>query len=380
MPLRPPAPSAHPRRRVQLVLLAVLLPWTLVATTGLAETVSPDEPPVEDATQSLVVGTKVAPPFVMKTDDGGWTGLSIELWQAVAEDLGLAWELRELPSVDALLAGVEDGSLDLAVAALTISPEREARIDFSHPFYISGLDIAVPVETEQGFFAALRGLMSIRFLQVLSSLSLVLLLAGALLWLAERKRNEQFAGGTAQGLGAAFWWSAVTMTTVGYGDKAPVTFLGRLVALVWMFASVIMISGFTAAIASSLTVQQLEQGVQGPEDLPHFRVGTVAQTSSSDQLDAEGIGYRTYAAAGDALQALVRGELDALVYDAPILRHQIREGFAGRARVLGRTFHRQDYGIALEAGDPLREPLNQALLERLCSPWWPERVHHYLGD
>ena len=40
---------------------------------------------------------------------------------------------------------------------------------------------------------------------------------------------------------SAFWWAAVTMTTVGYGDKTPVTTGGRIVGLVWMFTSVIVI-------------------------------------------------------------------------------------------------------------------------------------------
>ena len=73
---------------------------------------------------------------------------------------------------------------------------------------------------------------------------------GVVMWLGERRRNQaQFGGTAAHGIGAGLWWSAVTMTTVGYGDKAPVTILGRLLGLVWMFAAIIIISSFTAAIA-----------------------------------------------------------------------------------------------------------------------------------
>jgi voltage-gated potassium channel Kch len=64
----------------------------------------------------------------------------------------------------------------------------------------------------------------------------LLTVTGALIWLAERRHNEeQFRRDPAAGIGNGIWWSAVTMTTVGYGDKAPVTLAGRVIALVWMF-------------------------------------------------------------------------------------------------------------------------------------------------
>jgi len=76
------------------------------------------------ASQPLIVGTKGAPPFSMKTSDGQWTGLSIDLWRQIAADLNFRFEFREL-ALKQLLDGVTDGSPDAAVAALTITPERE---------------------------------------------------------------------------------------------------------------------------------------------------------------------------------------------------------------------------------------------------------------
>jgi ABC-type amino acid transport substrate-binding protein len=76
------------------------------------------------ASQPLIVGTKEAPPFSMKTSDGQWTGLSIDLWRQIAADLNFRFEFREL-ALKQLLDGVTDGSLDAAVAAFTITPERE---------------------------------------------------------------------------------------------------------------------------------------------------------------------------------------------------------------------------------------------------------------
>ena len=114
------------------------------------------------------------------------------------------------------------------------------------------------------------------------ALGLVLLIVGVLIWLFERRRNpEQFGGSVSEGIGNGFWWSAVTMTTVGYGDKAPVSTAGRALGLVWMFVSIITISGFTAAIASSVTVNKLQTRINGVADLPRVNVGSVANTSGA---------------------------------------------------------------------------------------------------
>lgn len=336
--------------------------------------------PLTAAAEPLVVGVKHAPPFAMKGPGGTWSGLSIELWREVAEDLRVPYELREA-ELQELLAGLEDGSFDVVAAALTVTSEREARVDFSHPFHTSGLGIAVASGGGAGWRAFLRGLLSFELLQVLAVLFCILFAAGALLWLFERRRNpEQFGGGRGSGLGHAFWWSAVTMTTVGYGDKAPITFGGRIVAILWMFSGVILISTFTAAITSSLTLARLETAVRGPEDLPGVRVGTVPGSTSAAYLDRRGIEGSPFPTVERALDALAGGEVDAVVYDAPILYHLVREGHEGRLRVLPQTFQRQDYAFGLPDGSALREPLNRALLGRLSGPSWRRLEERYLGN
>ena len=66
---------------------------------------------------------------------------------------------------------------------------------------------------------------------------------------------------------------------------------GRLVALFWMFTSLVIISGFTASIASSLTLGALDGPVQNPDDLRRVRVATVSGSSSVDWLAKQGVAY-----------------------------------------------------------------------------------------
>lgn len=333
----------------------------------------------ESTADKLVIGTKETPPFAMKSSDGHWHGLSIDLWRQIAEDLAVPYEFEER-DISGLLQGVEDGSLDAAVAALTITSEREEKLDFTHPFHTSGLGIAVQTDDRGGWFRAVERIFSPAFFKVVGALSLVLLIFGGLLWLFERKKNpEQFGGSPLQGIGAGFWWSAVTMTTVGYGDKAPTTLGGRLVAMVWMFAAIIIISSFTAAFTSILTLSSLESRIRGPEDLGKVRVASVPASTSAAYLEANRIYFSSYPNPKAAMEALEAREVDAVVYDAPILRYLCGEVAGGTLLVLPSVFDRQDYGIALPTGSALREPLNRALLERVTSSWWNDTLNRYLG-
>jgi ABC-type amino acid transport substrate-binding protein len=328
------------------------------------------------------VGTKSTPPFAIQRDDGTWTGLSVELWRAIARDLGVEFEFVER-DLDGLLDGLAGGDLDVVAAALTATAERERTIDFSHPYYSSGLGIAVAARRGGGgpVRDLLRAVFSAAFLEAVFALAAVLLLAGVLVWLFERRGNpEQFGGGTARGLGSAFWWSAVTMTTVGYGDKAPATVGGRIVALVWMFASVIIISGFTATIASSLTVERLEVGIESPRDLPGRVVATVASSTSESFLQTIGARTLPTATVAEAVEAVLDGRADAVVHDAPLLRYLAVTEHVGRLAVISGSFSRQDYGFGLPSGHPLRERINRSLLARIRSAEWNEWVQRFLGE
>lgn len=329
------------------------------------------------ADEPLVVATKEAAPFSFRLDGGPWQGISIDLWSAIAEELGLEFRFVEAPLQD-LITGLEDGRFDASVAALTVTADRERRVDFTHSFHPSGLGIAVPVDGSGSF---LRGLFSLGFFQAVGTLVLILFLGGAVLWWLERKKNpEQFGGSAVRGLGSAFWWSAVTMTTVGYGDKAPVTGIGRFIAVVWMFAGVITISGLTAAIASALTVSRLQHSISGPDDLPAAgSIATVTGSTGEAYLREERLPYVDFETAAGALGALTDGRAGAAVYDAPILRYLAHEQFEGRVAVLPGTFQRQDYAIALPLESPLRKSINRALLERISDASWNDTLYRYLG-
>jgi ABC-type amino acid transport substrate-binding protein len=170
------------------------------------------------------------------------------------------------------------------------------------------------------------------------------------------------------------------MTTVGDGDKTPLTKFGRAFGVVWMFTALIIVASFIAAFSSILTLQNIASNVQGLNDLNHMRVATVPGSTSESFLHKHDITTTAFPTVKDSLAAVVRGDVDALVYDAPLLRYFTKIEFEGLIEVSPATFERQDYGFALPENSQLREPINRILLRVVRSEQWGEQLKHYLGE
>ena len=367
----------HPVRRH---LVAVFFSVSVMSVCSAQP--APVEPSasVEPSAKPLIVGTKIAPPFSMQDETGAWTGLSIDLWQAITAKLQRPSAFRAFKTADDVIEAAAQGTIDAGVAATSITGEREKIVDFSHPFYNSGLAIAVSSRNASGLMDILKALISPAFLTTVGALLGLLLITGAIMWFVERKRNwDQFEQDPAAGIGDGFWWAAVTMTTVGYGDKAPVTFLGRFIAVIWMFAALILTAVFTAQLASSLTVNKISGPVTGLKDLPGARVGVVNKASSNAYFKRRYIQTIAMDDVAQGLQALDEGTIDAFVHDEPILKFQILKGYQGRLNILPIVFDVQDYGIVLPPNSPDREAINQALLDVTASPTWRTSREKYFG-
>jgi polar amino acid transport system substrate-binding protein len=358
-----------PRSRILSLIFACLV---LASFPAVAAQVSGD--------RELIIATKEAAPFAMKAPDGSWTGISIDLWRQIGERLRLRYRFVEEATVPGLLEGTAEGRYDAAVAALTITAERERVVDFSQPFYLSGLGIAVPSATPSAWRLIAQTVVSFGFVQ--SVLALVGLAAGVglLIWLLERRHNEDFGGGAMKGLFTSVWWSAEAMSQASTGFIAPQTLPGRLLAILWMTASVIAIAIFTASVTSTLTTRKLQGLVSGVSDLANARVGVVGASATPAFLDERRIRYQTFATPQDGLNALKAGALDAFVYDGPLLTWIVRQQFASSAVMLEISFDKQMYGIALRLGSPLRKPVDVALLDTIQGKWWRQTLFRHLGE
>ncbi|NJR46248.1 MAG: transporter substrate-binding domain-containing protein [Hyellaceae cyanobacterium CSU_1_1] len=329
----------------------------------------------------LRVGTKPFAPFAF-VQDGEYIGFSIELWEEIAEELELEYELYGEKTVTDLLESVSSGNTDIAIAGITITSEREKTVDFSHSFFESGLQILVPIHSEPSPVNTFLWLIfSPILLKTMGVLLIVISISAHLIWFFERKNNpEMFPQEYFKGIWEACWWSVVTVVTVGYGDKAPIGIPGRIVATIWMFTGVLLVSYFTASVSSALTVQQLESSVQGLEDLNGKRVATVKGSTAAEYLANRPMKKVEYEFIEDAFQSLEESKVDAVVYDAPVLQNYAARDGVGKAKVVGSTFERQSYGIALKTNSPYREEINQAILSIVESGAYDEIYKKWFGE
>jgi polar amino acid transport system substrate-binding protein len=88
---------------------------------------------------------------------------------------------------------------------------------------------------------------------------------------------------------------------------------------------------------------------------------------------------RSYPFIIQACKALLRGEIEAVVYNKAILDYMIKDYGWRELAVLPHTLLVEDYAIVLPTGSELREPMNRALLQALCSPAWKTAPQRYIN-
>ena len=115
------------------ILLFAVLALALCATAASAK--------------KLVVATDTNfPPFEFKDPETGkHTGFDVELWDAIAKEIGAEYDLQPM-DFNGIIPGLQSGQVDVGIAGITIKPERAEVVDFSDPYYNAGLLILVKAD------------------------------------------------------------------------------------------------------------------------------------------------------------------------------------------------------------------------------------------
>lgn len=325
--------------------------------------------PTISQAEKLQAVTRNVEPFSFEKD-GRRVGYSVELWDALAREIGVEYEMKTVESAKDMITALESKTADVAVGALSITSKREEVCDFTQPFYDSGLQILIAGESSSsmaGAWQLVSNLFNLKLVGVFLLLIFAMLIISHLVWLYEHKVNgDMWPESYRHGLWESFWWTICTLLVGGADNKGPVGIGGRIVAIFWMLLSIVLVSFLTASFTTTMTVNSLKGDINGPGDLPNHSVATIGGSTSEAWLKGKSldgsIRISTFNNISECVSALRQGKVQAVVFDAPILSYTIQQTGDSNLRLVGPVFEKQNYGFAVQQDSLLRERLNRSLL------------------
>lgn len=315
----------------------------------------------QDTPRPIRIAVKEFPPFVFKDS----RGFCIDMAKSICERNGLKPEFVYYKTVQQVLRAVETGECDINFSGITITADREKKVDFSQPFFDSGLIVAVKENPDSRVFDFAQKILRVIGFSLLIFLIGLTVVAHAI-WFLEKSDTDprSFPTDYKKGIMDAYWWAVVTMTTVGYGDKCPKKVIGRIIASVWMIIGIIWFAAFTATLTSSLTLSRIGHGeVKGLKDLHNKRVSVIKGTTSENFMRYHDVTLMLAETFDDLVKSLKTETVDAIVYDAPALMYIAKNDPS--IKVVGKMFDEQRYGVVFPQGGqkPYQEMFNVAILE-----------------
>lgn len=313
--------------------------------------------------------------------DGKLTGFDIELFNEVSKRMGKSVIYNELGVTDNLISALDSNkNSNGSIAGITITKKREELCDFSHTYFRSGLLVLINQDSKATFIDN-----TIFYLNAIKKILPLFIfficytvLTAFLIYLFERK-NPQFAGTFGNGLFDGWYWVNVVITTVGFGDKVPLTKKGKIMAVMLMWTGIFfMMPSVTASISSELTAKKLISQIRSKDDLKNKRVAVKKGTVTVDKVLELGSKITEVKTVQEGVDLLKNNKVDAVVHDLPAIKYaeQTNDGVVS----VGTMFYEQNYGIALQQGSPLREQINCALLETMNDGTYEKIYSKYFGN
>lgn len=325
---------------------------------------------------SMVVGVAGSEPFVK--DD---TGVSLEIWKRLMEKLDIQYTTKSYDGVPEALQALKEGKVGAVAGPISITSERAESVKFSQPYFESGLSILSPKD-KSSLWDKIKPFFSYKFFVALIILVFILAVVGTLLWVTERKTNtDEFPMAPAKGIANGMWCAIVTMTTTGYGDRAPRTFWGRFVTGIWMIISLIFTTSMIAGIASVLTLSSIGVStINDAEGLSGMKVGVVSGSPSEDFVKQFGGRTITIKNVGDGFDKLSQKKVDAIVYDRPQLLYYLQQYPDYDFALSEAEYDRLGYGFAFPITYDKMHIVDENILQLEESGIVDQIVEKWLGE
>ena len=290
----------------------------------------------------IKTGVYINPPFVMKDSTGYYTGMAIDIWELLEDEMGFVSEYVEYPTWREMMNAVTSGEVEAAVSSISVTYERAQHVKFSFPWFDSGLRIMVKSSGQGSIWNELkRGGHLQSYIWILS----IIVLLTFILTIIHRKRDPDFPRGWLNGFSESLYILVLAIKT-GVVNNKNYSWIGKVLAVVWMIAGVGLVAYVTSSITSSMTTVALTHDINSLGDLPGKRVGVLSNTVAEEYLQIRSIPTIGYENMGEATAAIINDEIDALVQDAPILEYWAFNNPQYKMKVVGNIFHADKYAFA----------------------------------
>ncbi|KAL5282977.1 hypothetical protein ACFFRR_005765 [Megaselia abdita] len=370
--------------------------------------------------KTLIVTTILSDPYAMRKESSHllkgndqFEGYVIDLVHEISEALGFNYRIQLVPDHaygsfnkrtgewNGMIRDLLEQRADLAIADLTITFDREQAVDFTMPFMNLGVSVLYrkPVKQPPNLFSFLSPLsldvwiyMATAYLGV-SVLLFILARFTPYEWpetLTGEKIEYQFT------LLNCMWFAIGSLMQQGC-DFLPKALSTRMVAGMWWFFTLIMISSYTANLAAFLTVERMDSPIENAEDLSkqtRIKYGALKGGSTASFFRESKI--TTYqrmwsfmestkpsvftSSNGEGVDRVIKGKGNyAFLMESTSIEY-VTERNCDLTQV-GGMLDTKGYGIATPPNSPYRTAINGVILKLqeegrlhiLKTKWWKER-------
>ncbi|XP_012273725.1 glutamate receptor ionotropic, kainate 2 isoform X1 [Orussus abietinus] len=374
--------------------------------------------------KTFIVTTILSSPYCMRkasseklTGNAQFEGYSVDLIHEISRILGFNYTFRLVPDDrygsfnketkewDGMIKELLDQKADLAIADLTITYDREQAVDFTMPFMNLGISILYrkPIKQPPNLFSFLSPLS----LDVWIYMATAYLGVSVLLFILARFspyewENPHPCNAQSDVLENEFtllnslWFTIGSLMQQG-SSIAPKAVSTRMVAGMWWFFTLIMISSYTANLAAFLTVERMDSPIESAEDLAkQTKIKYGALKGGSTAAFFRDSNFSTYqrmwsfmesarppvftSSNGEGVDKVIKGKGNyAFLMESTSIEYVIERNC--ELTQIGGLLDSKGYGIAMPPNSPFRTAISGAILKLqeegklhiLKTRWWKER-------
>lgn len=333
---------------------------------------------VKDTTH-IRVGISGSEPFIVR-DQQELTGISYEIWQNVSDMEDWKFTTQSYGQVSDALTALKKNEIDILVGPISITSIRAENFQFSQPYFQSSLSILARKDTIN-LWGRIQPFFSTKLLYAILVFLFILGCVGTLLWISERKASpDQFPPEPGRGIANGMWCAIVTMSTTGYGDIAPVTLAGRIIAASWMVISLIFAGTMIAGISSTLTLTGMDSKIiSTAEELTNKKVAVLEGAPAVQFVKSHGAEEVPVENIDAAYKLLKNKQVDAMVFDRPILQYFFTTHPDKEVVISNAQYLKQGYGFVFPLNSEKFHEINIDLLKLKENGKLDDIVQEWLG-